>query len=70
MIEYGGTYSTTKALGHLEKRISGITDSGFGYELDIKQSCKFNPVTMKCCGSCSGKNEDCTLRRIQSKETL
>jgi len=73
-LEFGGTYSNLRALGHLEnrlnKRISGITDNGFGYELDVKKSCEFNPVTNSCCGSCNGKNEDCTLKRIQSKENL
>jgi hypothetical protein len=74
-LEFGGTYSNLKALGHLEnrvntKRISGISDNGFGYELDVKKSCKFNPVTNECYGNCSGNNENCTLKRIQSKETL
>jgi len=51
-LEYGANYNAiTKSLGHLEnrvvgtKRISGISDSGFGYELDVKKSCKFNPLT-------------------------
>jgi len=80
MIEYGADYNTiTKSINNFErrvntsaplKRISGITDNGFGYELNIKKSCKFNPVTNKCCGNCNGKNEDCTLKRIQSKENL
>jgi len=79
-LEFGADFNCkAKSLGHLEsrintsaplKRISGITDTGFGYQLDIKKSCKFNPVNNTCCGNCSGNNENCTLKRIQSKETL
>jgi len=76
ILEFGADFQgITKSIGKLEsrvntKRISGITDDGFGYELDIKKSCKFNPLTNKCCGNCNGKDEDCTLRRIKSKETI
>jgi len=27
-------------------------------------------MTNTCCGNCNGNNEDCTLKRIESKETL
>jgi hypothetical protein len=52
------------------KRISGVTDNGFWYELEVRRDCKFNPVTNTCHGNCNGTNEDCTLRKIKSDETL
>jgi len=52
------------------KRISGITDSGFGYQLDVKQTCKFDNLTQTCCGNCNGSSEDCTLKRIRSFDTI
>jgi hypothetical protein len=52
------------------KRISGVFDNGKGYELYVKKDCKFSPVTNTCCGNCTEKDDDCTLKQIQSKETI
>jgi hypothetical protein len=37
--------------------------------MDICRDCKFDNVSMKCCND-NCKDEDCTLKKIQSKETL